>query len=134
MIRIERYSAQAAGDEFIVNNYRAPASFIQKTSPDTSTLHEKSNQATGNFRQPNANTPTQSSQHTMREELCCSDPPPSNIVSAESVGLFCENGPNTAVTAAPDGLLEQKIFPGIVHERVQRGNVFGREANDYKES
>jgi hypothetical protein len=38
----------------------------------------------------------------------------------------------TATTGA-EGLLEQKIFPGIVHERAQRGNVSGRAAIDHEQ-
>lgn len=36
--------------------------------------------------------------------------------------------PSTATGTAPDGLSEQTIFPGIVHETVRRGSMFAQAA------
>jgi AMP deaminase len=43
--------------------------------------------------------------------------------SVETVISVCDSASNTLSASGPDGLPEQKIFPGIVHERAQRGNV-----------
>ncbi|KAL4971228.1 hypothetical protein BDW66DRAFT_34978 [Aspergillus desertorum] len=47
------------------------------------------------------------------------------LVSDDPIGSDCDNAADQTSTAGRDGLLEQKIFPGIVHERAQRGNVPG---------
>ena len=39
-------------------------------------------------------------------------------------------GGNTATGTGPDGLPEQTIFPGIVHETVRRGSMRARAACD----
>jgi AMP deaminase len=38
-------------------------------------------------------------------------------------------GGNPATGASPDGLPEQKIFPGIVHETVRRGSMLAQAAS-----
>lgn len=47
--------------------------------------------------------------------------PSPHLVGAEMV-------PSTATGTSADGLPEQKIFPGIVHETVRRGSMFAQAA------
>lgn len=56
------------------------------------------------------------------------DPAQSLSTSGISSGLGSDNKSNLIATA--DGPPEQKIFPGIVHERAQRSNVSGRTIID----
>ncbi|PTU23760.1 hypothetical protein P175DRAFT_0496897 [Aspergillus ochraceoroseus IBT 24754] len=52
--------------------------------------------------------------------------PQAHTPSGESNTSAYDDKLSGIAATGSDGLLEQKIFPGIVHERVQRGNVLGR--------
>lgn len=49
--------------------------------------------------------------------------------SDNPIGTDSDNTVSQTSTAGREGLLEQKIFPGIVHEMAQRGNVPDRALN-----
>ncbi|KAL4732864.1 hypothetical protein BDV11DRAFT_201194 [Aspergillus similis] len=51
--------------------------------------------------------------------------------SDEPTGTACDNAISQISTARREGLLEQKIFPGIVHEKAQRGSVLDRAVIDH---
>ncbi|CEL11091.1 Putative AMP deaminase 2 [Aspergillus calidoustus] len=96
------------------------------SSPETRTCpRENANQSTADTRQSATGTPNSASPYNLvgRGEAGGSDSLGPQTASVETVISVCDSASNTLSASGPDGLPEQKIFPGIVHERAQRGNV-----------
>ena len=54
------------------------------------------------------------------------EPPLQKIPSSSSIGDFGGSGYVGAASNGPDGLPEQKIFPGVVHERAHRSSIMNQ--------
>ncbi|KAL4923760.1 AMP deaminase [Aspergillus undulatus] len=130
---IERYSAQAAADgNSSVSSYEPSSPNVQKPLSTFESLRGQSSSSMGSSMYSHTDTPDSPSVprlvsdqegHSITKDL---NPPQSHLASGGSSVVECDNDPNQGVTAGTEGLLEQKIFPGIVHERAQRGNAGGR--------
>ncbi|KAJ5348179.1 AMP deaminase Amd1 [Penicillium brevicompactum] len=121
---IERYS-ESNGTEEQASSAAVPVS--AKQTLDKAGDTGSSNDSTVSY--PTTETPADGSQGEIRKTAPTSPSTPSTLLARSphvATGEFSSPGNNPALgneVGGTGGLPEQKIFPGIVHERARKGNM-----------